>query len=81
MQAEEAIEIDSGDLATPGARSRSTAGRGTDSPNGTIMLSPSTAPRWKIATRALRLVSAALAVRVRNEGAKSPTSPSRRPWI
>ena len=74
MQAEEAVEIDRAALAAPGRGDgdrRPRRGSTPASPNGTIMLSPSTAPRWKMAMSSLRRVPAASAVRARNDGAQS----------
>src|SRR2546428_668165 len=49
------------------------------SPCGTIMLSPSTAPRWKTATRTLPRASAAAAVLTRNRGGPASATSEHAP--
>src|SRR5437899_72555 len=63
-----------GGLSAIGGRAVAYAG----SPGGTIMLSPSTAPRWKTATRTLPRASAA-AVLTRNRGGPASATSEHAP--
>ena len=81
MQAEEPVEVESGAVA-PAAGLGDGDGRPgrvvARSPNGTTMLRPSAAPRWKIATSTLRRVPPAAAV-ARHQAGANPRLRNARP--
>ncbi len=83
VQAEEAVEVDALRRLASGSGNRDrrpalVVGR---SPNGTTMFRPSTAPRWKIATRIFWRASAACAVRAMNAGANPRLTRARLPFL